>query len=208
MSRAPAAVSLFPSYVMTIDRTPASIDSPPCARFARRLAQLARLASLTPPLGAGAGPLLFPDFLQTPGSTNSRFSIQPSWYARFLLQPINSRIPITPASANIAAAVRRNVLGVQCPTPAFAQPRSMVFLMNFRVTGLSCLAPAGVNNTYLLLRPLSARSRHSSTRPSSGVSHSTSDGSNSIRFSTRPVERLPRDGSRSRMIKQRASDKL
>src|SRR6266849_9147658 len=125
---------------------------------------LARLTSLMPPLGAGAVPLLFPDFLRTPGSTNSRFSIQPSWCARFLLQPINSRIPITPASANIAAAVSRNVLGVQCPTPAFAQPRSMVFLMNFRVTGLSCLAPAGVNNTYLLLRPLSTRARHSSTR--------------------------------------------
>src|SRR6266478_8200937 len=34
--------------------TPAFTDSPPCARFARRLAQLARLTSLRPPLGAGA----------------------------------------------------------------------------------------------------------------------------------------------------------
>jgi len=38
MSCAPAAVGLFPSYVMAIDRTPAFTGSPPCARFGRRLA--------------------------------------------------------------------------------------------------------------------------------------------------------------------------
>ncbi len=53
MSCASAAVGLFPSYVMTIDRTPASTDSPlrPLRSPARALA---RLTSLTPPLGAGA----------------------------------------------------------------------------------------------------------------------------------------------------------
>src|SRR6266853_2717568 len=72
LSCAPAAVGLFPSYVMTIDRTPAFTDSPPCARFARRLAQLARLTSLPPPLGAGESVASSPHFDKSGKVVNAR----------------------------------------------------------------------------------------------------------------------------------------
>jgi hypothetical protein len=54
MSCAPAAVGLFPSYVMAIIRRPRLQILPLALRFARPLAQLAGLTSLTPPLGTSA----------------------------------------------------------------------------------------------------------------------------------------------------------
>jgi hypothetical protein len=54
MSLAPAAVGLFPSYVMAIIRRPRLPILPLALRFARPLAQLAGLTSLPPPLGASA----------------------------------------------------------------------------------------------------------------------------------------------------------